>query len=92
MIVLCGLELHRGRVSGKKEGRETFDTMEPQGQNLCEAANISDPPTTSKHPCPRFCRQQQTLWAQAPPPQRDQVGYGTHDKLKNNVATKAAKN
>lgn len=40
-IVLCGLELHRGRASGKKEGQETYDTMEPQGEKLCEAANIS---------------------------------------------------
>ena len=40
-IVLCGLELHRGRASGKKEGQEIFDTMEPRGEKLCEAANIS---------------------------------------------------
>ncbi len=40
-VVLCGLELHRGRASGKKEGQETFDTMKPRGEKLCVAANIS---------------------------------------------------
>lgn len=40
-IVLCGLELHRGRASGKTEGQETYDTMEPRGEKLWEAANIS---------------------------------------------------